>query len=304
MKKIKLDCPVNFLSENELITLLDSFQMTADPLDPECLIVNPGTEFNLGINYFEKFKNLKVVGTPSTGVNHIDTRHLDTRSIQTFCLLDDKASLENIHASAEFTWIHIMNAFRKFTLAIEHVKDWREDANEKRLRSNELAEKKIGIIGLGRIGRKIAKYANTFSMEVFYYDPYVENSDFTRVEQLNDMKDCDVISINPYLTEETRNMITYGVFDDFKENLIVVNSSRGEVVDEDYIYDLICQEKIYYSCDVLQNEQNIRILQKSKLFNLKSNRLTITPHVAGATVESQTKALTAILQLCRNFLIS
>lgn len=303
MKKVKIDCPVNFLTESELSDLLTKHQMILDTQNPDCLVVNPGTEFYLDRNYFEPYPNLKVVATPSTGVNHIDTEYLGSRGITTFCLLDNKESLEHIHASAEFTWIHIMNAFRKFVPAINFVDDWREDANEKRLRSNELADKNIGIIGLGRIGRKIARYATAFSMNVFYYDPYVDNDSYTKVNSLADLKHCDAISINPYLTPETREMITYGVFDGFKDNLIVVNSARGEVVDEDYIYDLITENKIIYSCDVLQHEQKIEELRKSRLFNLKSDRLTITPHVAGATVESQVKALTTVLKLSQDCLL-
>lgn len=301
MKKIKLDCPTNFLSESELKNILDEYNMQLDTNNPECLIVNPGTEFYLDKCYFKHYPNLQIVATPSTGVNHIDTDYLKSRNIHTFCLLDSKESLENIHASAEFTWMHIMNSFRKFVKAIGQVEYWREDTNEKLLRSNELAEKKIGIIGLGRIGRKIAHYATAFSMDVYYFDPYVENDAYKRVNSLNELKHCDAISINPYLTPETKEMITYGVFDGFKNNLIVVNTSRGEIVNEEYIYKLIVDEKIIYACDVLQNEQNIDELRKSKLFRLKSDRITITPHVAGATKESQVKALTTVLDLCNKY---
>ncbi len=302
MKKVKLDCPVNFLTNETLNDLLFNHGMIMSTEDPDCLIVNPGTEFFLDADYFDPYPKLKVVATPSTGVNHIDTEYLKRRNIRAFCLLDNKESLENIHASAEFTWIHIMNAFRKFLPAVEHVSEWREDANEKRLRSNELADKKIGIIGLGRIGRKIARYATAFSMEVFFYDPYVENNNYKKVNSIKDLKQCDVISINPYLTEETKKMIADDVFAGFKKDLIVVNSSRGEVVDEDYIFDLINAEKIIYSCDVLQHEQDINILKQSRLFKLKSDRLTITPHVAGATLESQVKALTTVLMLCQDYM--
>ncbi len=100
------------------------------------------------------------------------------------------------------------------------------------------------------------------------------------------------------MTDETKGLISNDILGGFKENLIVVNTSRGEVVDEDYIYELITKDRIFYSCDVLCNEQDIRTLRKSKLFNLKRDNIVITPHVAGATVESQTKALRGILELC------
>tara|TARA_Y100001937_G_C7135846_1_gene339942 strand:- start:5085 stop:5957 length:873 start_codon:yes stop_codon:yes gene_type:complete len=287
--KIKLDCPYDFM-DKELISTLDLSD------NPECLIVNPGTDKFLDKNYFSKYKNLKVVGTPSTGVNHIDKDYLESMGIELHYLLEDRKFLNSIHASAEFTWLHIMNAVRKFDLAIRNVDMWRDDVNESLLRSNELHGKKLGIIGYGRIGRKISKYAKVFGLDVKFYDPYVKNS----CDSIEDLSDCDIVSINCYLTDETKNMISWGIFDSFKDNLIVINTSRGEVVDEKYIAHLVMNYNIFYSCDVLNNEQDLNTLKTSYLFNMVDDfdNLVITPHVAGATKESQQKALESILKLC------
>ena len=295
--RIKIECPTEFLQKGQLRDILFKYGCLLSE-DPACLIVNPGTNFYLDKRYFSKFKNLKIVGTPSTGVSHMDTKYLEDNNIRFKCLLDNRDTLENIHASAEFTWIHIMSSLRKFTVAAKRYRYWRTRANEELLRSNELAGKKIGIIGMGRIGRKVAKYATAFEMNVYFYDPYVENKNYEKVKNIDELKDCDIISINCYLTKETNNLITNGIFDDFKDGLIVVNTSRGEVVDEDYIYKLINDGKIIYSCDVLCNEQNMYDLKKSKLFQLKHDNFLVTPHVAGATVESQTKALKGIIEAC------
>ena len=296
--RVKIECPINFLHAEDFHKIIDSLGYTLDNHDPECIIVNPGTDVFLDKNHFAKYASLKVVGTPSTGVNHLDMYYLGLRNISVKCLLDNREVLENIHASAEFTWLHIMNAFRKFIPAVNKVDNWREDENEALLRSNELAGKTIGIVGLGRIGRKIAKYAKVFGMNVEYYDPYVENSQYKRVFSLTNLQKVDILCISCYLTEETKGIISNGILDDFKESLIVVNTSRGETVDEDYIYDLVVKDKIFYSCDVLCNEQSINTLKQSRLFNLKRDNIVITPHVAGATIESQTKALRGILELC------
>ena len=296
--RTRIECPVNFLQVQDLDVLLDDYGIVVDREDPECIIVNPGTDVFLGEQYFAKYPNLKIVGTPSTGVNHLDTAYLRGRGVSVKCLLDNRRVLENIHASAEFTWLHIMNAFRKFIPAVERVQHWRDDHNEKFLRSNELAGKTIGIVGLGRIGRKIAKYATAFGMKIVYYDPYVSSYQYNRTFSLTNMQNVDILCISCYLTEETRGFIDKGVLDGFKDGLIVVNTSRGEVVNENYIYDLVVNDKIFYSCDVLCNEQDINTLSKSSLFNLKRDNIVITPHVAGATIESQTKALRGILELC------
>ena len=296
--RVKIECPINFLQVQDFNVIIDSLGYTLDSKNPECIIVNPGTDVFLGKDYFSKYKSLKVVGTPSTGVNHLDVDYLKSRNVDVKCLLDNRDILENIHASAEFTWLHIMNAFRRFIPAVNNVGKWRDDENERFLRSNELAGKTIGIVGLGRIGRKIANYAKAFGMNVEYYDPYIGSYQYKRVFSLTSLQKADILCISCYLTDETRGIISDGVLDDFKENLIVVNTSRGETVDEDYIYDLVTRDRIFYSCDVLCNEQNIETLKQSKLFNLKRDNIVITPHVAGATVESQTKALRGILELC------
>jgi D-3-phosphoglycerate dehydrogenase len=302
--RIKLECPYDFMDQN-IVKNLDLSD------NPECLIVNPGVDKFLDEKYFSQFPNLKVVGTPSTGVNHMDTDYLDKNGIKYFCLLDDRKGLESITASAEFTWLHIMNAFRKFNKAIDplHTYSWRELDNEEYLRSNELHNKKLVIIGYGRIGRKIYNYAKAFGMEVKVYDPYIreELSDSFLLNHycssLSDLKKInpDIISVNCYLTPETTNMVDKNLLEGLKDGLIVVNTSRGEVVNECDIAELIENKNIFYSCDVLCNEQNIDKLRKnSPIFKMNSthDNLVITPHVAGCTIESQEKALKSMLKLC------
>ena len=290
MMRVKFECPITFI-ESE-ISMVGVF--TVDNENPECIILNPGVDTFYGKEYFEQFKNLKVVGTPSTGVNHMDCEYLKKKEIKFYSLLDDRKSLDNITASAEFTWLHIMNLVRKFSYSLSYVPYWRSIENEDNLRSRELSGRKLGIIGFGRIGKKIKRYAEAFEMQVKFYDPYVNGEG--KVDSLQDLSDSDIISINCYLTEETKGMITYDVFEYFKYGLMVVNTSRGEVVDENYIADLVEEGKINYACDVLQNEQNIEELKKSRLY--KSDEVVITQHIAGVTVDSQTKALEAILKLC------
>ena len=309
--KVKLECPYDFMDQN----IIKDLNLSNDP---ECLIVNPGVDRFLDKEYFSQFKNLKVVGTPSTGVNHMDTDYLDKNNIKYFCLLDDREGLESITASAEFTWLHIMNAFRKFSTSIEHVQSWREPSNEAYLRSNELHDKTLVIIGYGRIGKKIYNYASAFGMNVRWYDPYIDSEFFDiklQEERINSLDELvkinpDIISINCYLTPETTSMVDKKFLKGLKNNLIVVNTSRGEVVNENDIAELIKNKDIYYSCDVLCNEQNIDKLKKitfdkngefkKTLFqmNLAHDNLIITPHVAGCTIESQEKALKTTLKLC------
>tara|TARA_B100001094_G_scaffold219755_1_gene213851 strand:- start:2725 stop:3303 length:579 start_codon:yes stop_codon:yes gene_type:complete len=190
-----------------------------------------------------------------------------------------------------------MNSFRGFSNSLELVNNWRDLDNEESLRFRELSGKKIGIIGFGRIGRKVKRYAKAFDMNVKFYDPYVDGG----CSSISDLYDSDILSINCYLNNETKNMVSNGFLDGFKDNLVVVNTSRGEVIDENYISKLVKDKKIFYSCDVLKNEQDIDSLKTSPLYELNINNhpnLVITPHVAGVSVDSQRKALEIILKLC------
>jgi D-3-phosphoglycerate dehydrogenase len=193
-----------------------------------------------------------------------------------------------------------MNGFRNFTKAIKNTDKWRNLENENLLRTNELSEKNILIIGLGRIGKKIKKYAQAFEMNVSYYDPYVYDSSINRIDELKNLQKYDCISVNCYLNDETKNIIDREFLSQIKNNCILVNTSRGEVVNESDIVDFIIRNgNFYFGADVLCNEQNIDKLLKSKIYSLskKIENVVITPHVAGATIESQTKAFNAIIKL-------
>lgn len=305
MKNVKFDCPLDFIDTAVLDENLNSknLRRCESETDADILVVNPGTNCKLSSEYFSRFDltRLSRVLTPSTGVNHIDIDFLTSSNITVNSLLDNRTGLNCITASSEFTWLHIMNAIRKFSIAIQKVDDWRSTENERILRSNELSGKRIGIIGLGRIGTNIANYARAFKLHVRYYDPYVDQPDHDvhRVNDIEQLCESDIIVISCYLTNETRKMITWDVFSKLNESSIIVNTARGEVVDEEYIHHLITDRGIRYSADVLMNEQDIKKLKSSKLYELAktSDKVVITPHVAGATVESQYKALMSVLDL-------
>ena len=289
--RVRFECPTDFISSEIFEGLIE------DKDNPECIILNPGSDIFYDKRYFDSFRDLKIVGTPSTGVNHIDRKYLEQRKIKLYSLLDDRESLDRITASAEFTWLHIMNAVRKFSTSLKFVSKWRDLDNENFLRSIELSDKKLGIIGFGRIGKKLNRYAEAFGVDVKFYDPYVSGS----CQSIKDLHDSDILSINCYLNDETRGMVSDGFFYGFKKDLIVVNTSRGEVVDEEYVGKMIRNHKIFYSCDVLCGEQDVSKLTSSVLFRMYLSghpNLVITPHVAGVTVDSQRKALEIILKLC------
>ena len=298
--KIQIDCPTDFINiKDDLLFDLG----LEESIYPEILITNPGSDFKYDESSLnnEWCKDLKIVATPSTGNTHIDLDYLKKRGIQFYSLLDDRKSLDKITASSEFTWLHIMNAMRKFRQATNNTKHWREKNNEENLRTQQLYGKTIGIIGYGRIGKNVSKYAETFGMNYKFYDPNVLRGK-NKVSDIESLKDVDIVSINCGLNESSKNLITYDTFKNFKKGLVVINTSRGEVVDERYISLLIKSREIYYSADVIVDEQNENTPHHSELFQLyqsgKYENLTLTPHVAGVTTDSQEIAFRSILELC------
>lgn len=305
--KVLIDLPVDFISIKDDLLWDCGF---VESITPEIIITNPGSPYKYDKSYFERevynehcvdFKNLKIVASPSTGNTHIDLDYLKEKKIKYISLLDDRKSLDQITASSEFTWLHIMNAMRKFTKATQSTSSWRKSDNEEKLRTRQLSEKTIGIIGFGRIGKNISRYAQAFGMDYKFYDPNVMGSK-NKVTDIQSLRDVDILSINCELNESSRNLITYDTLRDFKKDLIVVNTSRGEVVDERYISLLIKSREIFYSTDVISDEQNFDSPHHSYLHNLyesgKYDNLVITPHVAGVTTDSQTIAFRSILELC------
>jgi len=300
MVRVQIDCPTDFINIKD--DLLYDWGLQ-ESIYPEILITNPGSEYKYDEHHFndEHYQDLKIVATPSTGNTHIDLDYLEKKGIEFYSLLDDRESLDKITASSEFTWLHIMNAMRKFRVATNNTRYWREEKNEDKLRTQQLSGKTIGIIGYGRIGKNVSKYAKAFGMDFLFYDPDVF-ANGNKVSSIQSMKDVDIVSINCGLNDTSRNLITYDTFKDFKKGLVVVNTSRGEVVDERYISLLIKSREIFYSADVIVDEQNLSTPHHSELYKLYDSgeyeNLTLTPHVAGVTTDSQEIAFRSIIELC------
>lgn len=259
------------------------------------IIVNPGSNYKINQTFLENYINLKIIVTPSTGVNHIDNLECDKRKIKVISLLDNRRVLNSITASAEFTFSLILYGLRKMKRISEmsNIGDWR--TNEDFYRGYELDKKKVGIVGLGRIGKKIERYCTAFGAICSFYDPYVKthNKRIKKVATLNKIfSQNNIIVLCPYLNNNNYNMINKNLLNQMKKNSILINTSRGEIINEDDLLIFIKKRKdVLVNLDVIKNEQ-VK-LKKNKILNYykqKGTNLMITPHVAGLTYESQSKA--------------
>jgi D-3-phosphoglycerate dehydrogenase len=153
----------------------------------------------------------------------------------------------------------------------------------------QIKDLNIGIIGYGRLGKMMYKYCRSFGAKVMVYDPYVTNIACNSLENM--ISNADVISLHVHVTPETKYMINKEILGYCKKSPYIINTSRGEIVNETDIVNALKLGLISgYGADVVENEFDD--LTKSpiiKAMNAGEN-IIVTPHTGGMTVEGQTRA--------------
>ena len=142
----------------------------------------------------------------------------------------------------------------------------------------------IGIIGYGRLGKLMEKYCNALDMTVKIHDPYEGYDDLNLV-----LRESDIISLHIHVTDETREMINKNTISKMVKKPYLINTSRGEVVNEYDIIDALKSEDLQgYATDVIRDEfgdiNNSKLVEESMDPNMN---IIITPHIAGMTKEAQ-----------------
>lgn len=159
----------------------------------------------------------------------------------------------------------------------------------------ELRGKKWGIIGLGTIGKRVAKLAEAFGVTVDYYSTSGENliNDYHHSPLETLLSECDIISIHAPLNEKTQNLINRSNLPLIKEGAILLNLGRGGIIDETDLADALNQRAIYAGLDVLAPEP---IAKENPLLHIEHpDRLLITPHIAWTSIEARQKLLEGIV---------
>jgi D-3-phosphoglycerate dehydrogenase / 2-oxoglutarate reductase len=244
---------------------------------------------------FSKAKKLKIVVTATTGLNHIDLDAAADYGVTVLSLRGERDFLDTLTATAELTWALLLTLVRHVPQAIEHVNDggWNRD----QFKGSQLKGKTLGIIGYGRLGTIVAEYGKVFQMDVKVSDPYVDAIP-TWIEklELDDLlASSDVISLHVPFNRATINLLDKAKIDVFKRRSVFINTSRGELIDEDALISSLESGHIKAAgLDVIKGEVDMSLIsQKGKaLINYaKTNaNLIIVPHIGGATEESMSDA--------------
>ncbi len=222
--------------------------------------------------------------TASTGLNHIDMKYCEDNNIKVLSLTKDYDLLNRLPSTAELAFGLMLSMLRNIPNAFDDVKrgGWDYDMYV----GNQLQGKTIGIIGYGRLGKMMNKYCWLFGMRVKVYDPYKGHDDLDSL-----LKESDIISLHVHANDETRHMINKKTLGKMKKNSYIVNTSRGEIVNEkDIVQSLRDGHLKGYATDVIEDEygnrHNSPILKGVK----KGLNIIVTPHIGGMTWEGQQKA--------------
>ena len=265
-------------------------------------VPNPGQNFTIEEDVLTLFPSLKVIATPSTGRNHINEIACKESGVAVYSLQDDQPTLDSITASAEFTFLLLLNALRRLDFAAEEVTSARWRSREGMLRGNELAGKRVGLVGLGRNGGSMARYCQAFNASVAYYDPYVTSNALPAWPLEAIFRESDAVVICCALTPETTDMVGFELLSKLKERAVLVNTSRGEVIVEADLAQLLHQRPdVRAGIDVLRGEVTDTHHQSPLLEFHRRGQIVVTPHIAGVTIESQSKAALGALNAVHAF---
>ena len=270
------------ISREELIDYLQNE-------DVDWIFTNPNKQNFLLDESILKFSNLKGINTASTGLNHIDVLYCTHNNIKVVSHKDDMELLENLPSTSELAFGLMLSLLRNIPSGFDDVKKGNWDYEP--FVGHQIKGKVIGVIGYGRLGKIMCELFNGWGVEVLAVDPYVDvwlgHNGFDLQYTLSN---SDVVFLHTHVTDETRGMVDEEFLSYMKEGSYLINTSRGELVDEQAIIESIRSGHLKgYGTDVIKDEFGDYKGSKLVEFSKKHN-VIITPHVGGMTHEGSRRA--------------
>lgn len=244
----------------------------------------------------DRAPNLQLIITCTSGFDHINLAQTQQRNI---CVMYTPEA--NARSAAELTWGLVMNCARSINEAHKMTKAGVWDRSL--LQGQELFGKTYGVIGLGRIGQKVIQFAKAFGMHTVAFDPYQEEHIFQKLNLERSsyeevLKQSDILSFHVPLTQETENMFNQSHIEYLNKGTIIVNTSRGSVINEDDLCDALDSGQIQKAAlDVFAKEP---LSRDSRL--LKNSKIILTQHIGALTEEAFKKASFEAAEKCILFL--
>jgi D-3-phosphoglycerate dehydrogenase / 2-oxoglutarate reductase len=203
--------------------------------------------FKMTSMMIDQMPNLKIIAKHGVGVDNIDIPYAKSKGIRV-----TNTPIANMNSVAELIIGLAFNCVRRITQSQFAVLNGLEKNSPMYLSGYELAGKTLGLIGIGKIGMSVGKKLHdAFDMKIIAYDPfattdYCDSLGFAKTENLDELcSKGDIISVSVPLTKETRNMIASREISLMKETAVLINTSRGGIVNEDDLYRALKSHKIF-----------------------------------------------------------
>jgi D-3-phosphoglycerate dehydrogenase len=257
------------------------------------------SRIKLDKNLLDKAKKLRFIGRVGAGMENIDVKYAESKGIKCY-----NSPEGNRDAVGEHALGMLLALFNKLCIANSEVRKgvWQREAN----RGLEIKGKTIGIIGYGNMGSAFAQRLSGFEANVLAYDKYKNNfgNKFVKEVGLKDIfAESDILSLHVPLTEETGYMVNAGFIEKFKKPFYLINTARGKIVNTSDLVAALKNNKVLGAAlDVLEYEQssfeNIHQSGTNPDFEFltHSERVILSPHIAGWTQESNIKLATFLTE--------
>lgn len=243
----------------------------------DAMIVRSG--FKITKDVIDASKKLKVIVRAGVGVDNIDLESAKEKGVAV-----ENTPYGNINAAAEHT-ITLLLMLAKHV--IHSHNELKKGVWNRKHKGTELKEKTLGIIGFGKVGKKVAKVAAALEMKVICFDPFVkseamEKENIKKAELNEILQDSDYITVHVPLTKETKNMISKKEFSLMKKGVRILNIARGGVIDEEALEEALNNEIVSAAAlDVYEQEPPM------KRSLIENDKVICTPHLGASTKEAQ-----------------
>ena len=260
----------------------------------DAVTIRSGTKFTAEV--VAAAKKLRVIGRPGVGVDNVDVEAATKAGIFVMNSLGG-----NLVSTCELTMALILATSRNIGAADASLKagTWDRKAFAG---GTEIAGKRIGVVGFGRIGREVAARCKAFGMEVWAFDPFVSAQVAERVgvkavtlDQI--LTGCDYITLHTVMTPDTRHMLGKEAFAKIKPGVRIINAARGELIDEDALFEALESGRVA-GCGLDVHAKEPPVDWKIA----KHPKVVATPHIGAQTVEAQDRVGTDIAYQVRDFL--
>jgi D-3-phosphoglycerate dehydrogenase len=223
------------------------------------------------------------------GITRATPSNIDVQALQEFSIPLFTAPGRNIQAVTELLIGNVIAFYRNLRESERWLKErkWHDQFRPYLdFRGRELYGKKVGIVGLGAVGKNVARILEAFSCEISYCDPYVSTTDFPRYRKETSMEklfeENDIVTVHLPSVPETNRIIGKSLLQRLKENALFINTSRASVVDSEALLDVLQNGKIAGAIlDVFEQEPPGEL--DYRLISLPN--VIATPHIAGSTAE-------------------